>query len=254
MKTIIYINQKGGCGKTASTISTGAALQRKGYRVLLVDLDPQGDLSTSAGVEPDEEDATIYEVLKGEAKISDAIVTAPGGYDVAPTDIRQSAAELELAPVIGRDFLLKKALEEVKDNYDFALIDSPRSLSIITIMGLTAADDVIITLRGDYLGIKAITQLRDTVEMVKRHLNPGLNYLGVLITFNKRTNLAKRIAAQAEEGFPEKLFNTRISEDVKLGEAPGAGQDIFKYFPRSTAAAQYAALAEEILDRIGPIE
>lgn len=251
MKTLIFINQKGGVGKTLSTLSVGAALHRKGYRVLLADLDPQGDLGTAAGVEPDESDATMYEVLKGEAKASDAIVTAPGGYDIIPTDIRQSAAELELAPVIGRDFLLKNALREVKDNYDYALIDSPRSLSIITIMGLTAADGVIVTLRADYLGIKAIVQLRDTVDMVKRQLNPSLDYTGVLITFNKRTNLAKRVAEQAGEGFPGKVFNTRIGVDVKLGEAPGAGQDIFTYSPRSTAAAQYEALAEEILDRTG---
>ena len=250
MKTIIFINQKGGVAKTTSALSAGAALYRKGYRVLLVDIDPQGDLSAAAGVEPDENDSTMYEVLKGDARITDAIITAPGGYDVAPTDIRQSAAELELAPVPGRDFLLKEALEDVDSNYDFAIIDSPRSLSIITIMGLTAADGVIVTLKADFLALKAIVQLQNTVEMVRRRLNPKLDYTGVLLTFNKRTKLAERVAAQAAEGFPGKVFNTRISEDVKLGEAPGAGQDIFTYFPRSTAAAQYEAVTEEILDRI----
>ena len=250
MKTLIFTNQKGGVGKTVSTLNTGAALSRKGYRVLLIDLDPQGDLGTAAGVEPDENDATMYEVLKGEARASEAIVKAPGGYDIIPTDIRQSAAELELAPVIGRDFLLKNALREVESRYDFALIDSPRSLSIITIMGLTAADGVIVTLRADYLGIKAIVQLRDTVDMVARQLNPKLDYTGVLITFNKRTNLSKRVAEQAQEGFPGKVFDTKISVDVKLGEAPGAGQDIFTYSPRATTAAQYDALADEIIDRL----
>ena len=251
MKTIIFINQKGGVGKTVSTLSVGAALHRKGYRVLLVDIDPQGDLSTAAGVEPDEDDATIYEVLKGEAGITDAIVTAPGGYDVAPTDIRQSGAELELAPIAGRDFLLKEALEDIKDNYDFVLIDSPRSLSIITIMGLTAADGVIVTLKTDYLALKAIAQLQNTVEMVKRRLNPKLDYIGVLLTFNKRTNLTEQVAACAAEGFPGKVFETRINVDVALAEAPGAGQDIFNYKPKSKGAAQYTALAEEILNRIG---
>lgn len=251
MKTIIFINQKGGVGKTVSTLSVGAALYRKGYRVLLVDIDPQGDLSTAAGVEPDENDATIYEVLKGEAGITDAIVTAPGGYDVAPTDIRQSGAELELAPVAGRDFLLKEALEDIEGNYDFALIDSPRSLSIITIMGLTAANEIIITLKADFLALKAIAQLQNTVEMVRRRLNPDLDYLGVLLTFNKNTNLTKKVAAHAAEGFPGKVFETRINVDVALAEAPGAGEDIFTYKPKSRGAAQYEALAEEILNRIG---
>ena len=251
MKTIIFINQKGGVGKTVSTLSTGAALQRKGYRVLLVDIDPQGDLSTAAGVEPDEADATIYEVLKGEARITDAIITAPGGYDVAPTDIRQSGAEIELAPIAGRDFLLKEALEEVQDHYDFALIDSPRSLSIITIMGLTAADGVIVTLKTDYLALKAIAQLQNTVEIVRRRLNPKLDYTGVLLTFNKNTNLTKKVAEYAEEGFPGKVFNTRINVDVALAEAPGAGRDIFAYKPKSKGAAQYEELTEEILNRIG---
>ena len=249
MKTIIFINQKGGVGKTISTLSTGAALHRKGYRVLLVDIDPQGDLSTAAGVEPDEADATVYEVLKGEVPITDAIVTAPGGYDVAPTDIRQSGAELELAPIAGRDFLLKEALEAVRGQYDFVLIDSPRSLSIITIMGLTAADGVIVTLSSEYLALKAIVQLQNTVEMVKRRLNPKLEYTGVLLTFSNNTNLSKRVADFAAEGFPGKVFNTRISTSIKLKEAPGAGRDIFDYMPKSKAAAQYKELAEEIIAR-----
>lgn len=251
MKTIAFINQKGGVAKTTSALSVGAALHRKGYRVLLVDIDPQGDLSTAAGVEPDEEDATIYEVLKGDARIKDAIVTAPGGYDVAPTDIRQSGAELELAPIAGRDFLLKESLEDVQNDYDFALIDSPRSLSIITIMGLTAANGVIITLKSDFLALKAINQLHNTVEMVRRRLNPKLEYIGVLLTFNKRTNLTEKVAGYAAEGFPGLVFNTRINVDVALAEAPGAGQDIFTYKPKSKGAAQYAELTEEILDRVG---
>ena len=251
MKTIIFINQKGGVAKTTSALSVGAALHRKGYRVLLVDIDPQGDLSAAAGVEPDENDPTMYEVLKDDARITDAIITAPGGYDVAPTDIRQSAAELELAPVPGRDFILKEALEGVADQYDFAIIDSPRSLSIITIMGLTAADGVIVTLKADFLALKAIVQLQNTVDMVRRRLNPKLDYTGVLLTFNKRTNLAEKVAESAAEGFPGKVFNTRINVDVALAEAPGAGEDIFTYKPKSRGAAQYEALTEEILNRIG---
>ena len=250
MKKIILLNQKGGVSKTVSTLSIGAALHRKGYRVLLIDTDPQGDLSTAAGVEPDEADPTIYEVMKGDAAITDAITTAPGGYDVVPTDIRQSGAELELAPIAGRDFLIKEALEEVEGDYDFCLIDSPRSLSIITIMGLTAADYIIVPLSSEYLALKAIVQLQNTVDMVKRRLNPKLDYIGVLLTFTNNTNLSKQVAQYAEEGFPGKVFTTTISQSVALKEAPGAGRDIFQYRPKSKAAAQYEAVTEELLKRL----
>lgn len=250
MISLIFTNQKGGTGKTTSALSVGAGLARHGYKVLLIDLDPQGNATTAAGITPDEKDATIYEVLKGSAKASDAIRTAPGGYDVLPTDIRQSGADIELATAPGRDFILREALEEVSANYDYAIIDSPPSLSIITLMGLTAANGVIVTLKADYLALNGVAQLKDTINIVKKRLNPGLEVTGLLLTFyDDRKTLARQVATQAEEGFPGKVFTTRISEGVALAEAPAAGQDIFCYKPASKSATQYNELTKEVIRR-----
>lgn len=250
MKTLIFTNQKGGTGKTTSAVSVGAGLYRKGYRVLIVDTDPQGHTSKAAGVTPDEKDPTVYEVLKGTATAAEAIRTAPGGYDIFPTDIRQSGADIELATAAGRDFILKEALEEIKDRYDYAIIDSPPSLSVVTLMGLTAADGIIITLKADYLALDGVAQLKDTVELVKKRLNPHLEVTGVLMTFyDDRKNLDREIAAQAEEGFPGKVFKTKIAQAVALAEAPAAGRDIFNYKPGSKPANQYEAVVEELIER-----
>lgn len=249
MKTLIFTNQKGGTGKTTSALSVAAGLSRKGYEVLLVDLDPQGNATTAAGITPDEEDATVYEVLKGAAEAADAIRTA-GGYDLIPTDIRQSGADIELATAPGRDFILREALEGVRNAYDYIVLDSPPSLGVVTLMGLTAADGVVITLKADYLALNGVAQLMETISLVRKRLNPGLDLTGVLLTFyDRRKNLDQTIEAQAEEGFPGKVFNTKISAGVALAEAPAAGRDIFAYKPTSKAAEQYAALTDEVIAR-----
>lgn len=250
MKTLIFTNQKGGTAKTTSVVSVGAGLARKGYKVLIIDIDPQGDTTTATGIIPDEKDPTTYEILKGTATATEAIRTAPGGYDVLPTDIRQSGVDIELAGAAGRDYILKDALEEIQDRYDYAVIDSPPSLSITTLMGLTAADGVIITLKADYLALKGVSQLKDTINLVKKRLNHDLEITGVLMTlYNDRQNLDKQIEAQAEEGFPGKVFNTRISQAVALAEAPAAGRDIFQYKPNSKTAKQYDEVVNEIIER-----
>lgn len=250
MKTLIFTNQKGGTGKTTSALSVAAGLSRKGYKVLLVDLDPQGNATTAAGITPDEEDATVYEVLKGAAEAADAIRTAPGGYDLIPTDIRQSGADIELATAPGRDFILREVLEGVRNAYDYIVLDSPPSLGVVTLMGLTAADGVVITLKADYLALNGVAQLMETINLVRKRLNPGLDLTGVLLTFyDRRKNLDQTIEAQAEEGFPGKVFNTKISAGVALAEAPAAGRDIFAYKPTSKAAEQYTALTDEVIAR-----
>lgn len=251
MLTIAFTNQKGGTGKTTSAVNTAAALHNHGYKVLLIDLDPQGNATTSAGIVPDENEATVYEVLKGMAKAADAIRPTAGGYDILPTDIRQSSADIELYTAPGRDFILKEALDTIKDRYDFAIIDNPPNLGITTLLSLTAADGIIIALKADYLALNGVAQLKNTIDLVKRRLNPGLQITGILLTlYDERKNLDSLIAAQAEEGFPGKVFTTKISQAVALAEAPAHGLDIFSYKPASKAAAQYEALTEEILARI----
>ena len=250
MYTLIFANQKGGCAKTTSALSVGSYLHRSGYKVLLIDSDAQGHLSKACGAAPDEKDITLYEVLRGSSAAAEAIRTAPGGYDVLPSDIRLTGADIQLASVPGRDFLLREALESVARNYDYAIIDAPPSLSVITLMGLAAADGVVITLKADYLALDGVAQLADTIQLVRRRLNPGLEITGILLTFfDGRKNLAKQIAERAEEGFPGKVFQTRISPGVALEEAPAARMDIFDYRPSSKQAAQYAALTAEIIAR-----
>jgi len=243
MKILTFTNQKGGTGKTTSAVSVGAGLSQKGYKVLMIDLDPQGNATTAAGITPDEKEPTVYEVLKGTATAADAIRTTAGGYDLIPTDIRQSGADIELASAAGRDFILAEALETVKDRYDYAIIDSPPSLSVVTLMGLTAADGVIVTLKADYLALNGVAQLKDTIDLVKKRLNPRLEVTGVLITFyDDRKNLDR-------EGFPGKVFKTRINQAVALAEAPAAGADIFHYKPGSKPAKQYEEVVKEIIKR-----
>lgn len=250
MKIITFTNQKGGTGKTTSAVSVSAGLARRGFMVLLLDLDPQGNSTTSAGKQPDEKDPTIYEVLKGTATAAEAIVTTDGGFDILPSDIRQAGTDLELAGKPGRDIILAEALKKVRKNYDYCIIDSPPSLSVVTLMAFSASNYVVITLRPGYLDLDGVAQLKDTLKLVKQRTNKGLEVLGIVMTFyDDRKNLHKAIAAQAEEGFPGKLFNTRISDAVALSEAPSKGIDIYRYSPRSKSARQYAELTNEIIER-----
>ena len=253
MKTLIFTNLKGGCGKTTSALSVGAGLYRHGFKVLLVDTDAQGHLSIASGAIPDENDPTIYEVLKGRATAADAIRTTPGGYDILPSDIRLSGADIELASAAGRDFILREALSTVAKRYDYAVIDSPPNLGVITLMGLTAADGVIIPLNSEYLGVDGVAQLRNTANIVKRRLNPKLKITGILLTFyDARTNTARKTEAQINEGLPGKLFETKITRCNPLAKAPETGRDIYEFKPASKAKKaieQYTALTEEVISR-----
>ena len=250
MKIISFINQKGGSGKTTTTLNVGACLANKGYKVILVDIDPQSNLTTSAGVQISDGDPTIYEVLKGDADINAAIVSGVKPYDIIPTDIRQSGADIELAGVAGRDFLLKEALQALKPAYDYVLIDCPPALSIITLMALTASDGVIIPVQAQYLALNGVSQLLDTINLVKRRLNPDLDIIGTVVTmYDPRKTLDREVLENVKRAFPEKVFATTISNNVALAEAPAAGSDIFAYSPKAKGAGQYEALTTEILER-----
>ena len=236
---ISLVNQKGGVGKTATALSVGASLASKGRRVLLIDTDPQGSLTTSAGVELGESEPTVYEVLQGEADINDAVKSA-GAYDVIPADINLSGADIALASVAGRDFLLKEAIAGLKTAYDYIIIDCPPSLSILTLMNLTASNAVIIP----------VAQLLDTINLVKKRLNPELDILGAVVTmYDRRKNLDNEILESIRETFPGKTFNTTISTNVALAEAPAFGKDIYSYKPASKGATQYEELTKEIIER-----
>ena len=250
MKVISFVNQKGGVAKTTSCVNIGASLADQGKNVLLVDLDAQGSLTTSTGLrEIGADELTTYEVLKG-ADIKEATRTLSNGLSVLPTDIRLSGAEIELSSVPGREFLLREALSELESVFDYVLIDCPPSLGVLTLIALTASDGVIVPVKADYLALKGMSQLVDVINVVKRRMNPGLEIVGVIATFfNSRRNLDQQIVDQIETFFPGKLFETKISQNTALAEAPSQGKNIFEYDSRSKGAQQYKTLAEELIER-----
>lgn len=250
MRVIAVVNQKGGVGKTTTALNLGAALAKAGRRVLLVDIDPQGSLTVSVGLEEDvtDQSITIAEVLLQGADIADAIrENICSGFDIVPADIRLSAADLQLASIPGRELILKEALAEISGDYDYILIDCPPSLSLLTINALTAAGSVLIVQQAHYLALSGAGLLLDTIKLIKKRVNPGLDIAGVLLTmFDGRTNHAKEIRSQVQEFFGDKVYNTVIRSSIALADAPARGLDIYQYKPKDNAAADYTAFAEEI--------
>lgn len=247
-----FINQKGGAAKTTTALNVGAALTRKGYKVLIIDLDPQGNLTTAAGMQPQQvaDVPTVYEVLTGDIDINETIRTTAGGYDLIPTDIRQSGVEIELSAATGRDFILREAIENIKPAYDYILLDCPPSLSIITIMALTACDEVIIPIQGQYYALQGTRQLMNTFEVIKKRTNPRIKICGVVVTiYDGRKLLDRDILENVRAAFGAKVFDTQIRNNVSLAEAPAFGQDIYLYKPDSIGAADYTALTDEIIKR-----
>lgn len=252
MKTIAFVNQKGGVAKTTSTLNVGAALALYGKKVLLIDLDPQGSLSKCAGFRQLDDCLTVYEVIKGEARIDQAIQTKHGlcDYDVLTTDLRFSGAEIELVSTPGRDTLLKEVLSDVRKAYDYILIDCSPSLNIFTLMALTACDDVIIPVAAQYMPLDGIAQLLPTIDLIKKRLNKKLKIGGVLITLvDNRRSLDREIMEVIKSRFPNEIFSTVVKNNSKLAESPTYGKDIFEYDKRSPGALAYSAVAKEIIER-----
>lgn len=250
MKILSMVNQKGGVAKTTSAQNIGAALATDGCRVLIVDLDPQGSLTKSAGVRIGD-GATVYEVLKGEADAAETITSA-GNYDILPADIRLSAADMELIGTPGRDYLLKEALEGVAARYDVIIIDCSPSLGILTLMALTAANGVIVPVAAQYMPLEGTAQLMQTVELVQKRLNKGLKISGVIITlYDARRSLDREIAEAVRARFPSETFRTEVRIGAKIAEAPARGMDIFAYDPRGAGAAAYMDIAKELREREG---
>jgi len=250
-RIIAVVNQKGGVGKTTSAINIGAGLRRKGRRVLLADLDPQGSLSVSVGVEAHLAECTVYEVLKGKCAARNAIVKMPD-YDVLPADIRLSGAEFELGSVPGRELLLKEALGLISGNYDYILIDCPPSLGFTTLNGLTAANEVFIPLQAEFLAMYGMTQLIDVMNSVRKRLNPTLEITGIIVTlYDQRKTLNKDVWSKILLHFPDKVFATRIRANVALAEAPSHGENIYRYKADTNGAQDYLSLCAEIIAQEG---
>ncbi len=245
---IVLTNQKGGVGKTTTTSAIACSLvERRNTKVLAIDLDPQGNLGFSLGLDI-ENSSTIYEVLKGELPLRDAI--QPTEYcDVITSNILLSRAELEFTGT-GRESLLQKALEPVKDSYDYIVIDTPPALNVLTVNAYTVADHLIIPMVPEILSLLAVTQIKDTIDSVKSTFNPNLNVLGILLTkYNGRTILAREVSEMAENiarQIGTKVFKTQIRASVSVAEAPAHGESIFDYAPRSNPSLDYKEFVEEI--------
>ena len=247
MSIVIAItNHKGGVGKTTSAINIGAGLCKLGKRVLLIDLDPQANLSQSLGIK--DPPATIYGAIRGEYPLQP--VTVQKRLDVVPSTLDLSGAEIELSNETGREYILRELLEPLKGSYDFVIIDSPPSLGLLTINALTSADTILIPLQAQYLALQGLTKLLEIVEKIQRRLNKELRIGGVFITqYDSRKILNRNVVDTIQAHFKDTVFNTKIRDNVALAEAPTRGEDIFRYNPTSYGAVDYLELCREIVKR-----
>lgn len=252
MATVIaLVNQKGGVGKTTTAVNLAAFLGKKKKKVLLIDIDPQANATSGLGIDKRELEQTVYDVLINDAPISDVIYeTNAENVDICPTNINLAGAEVELVTVISREQILKNAIASVSDNYDYIILDCPPSLGLLTINALTASDRLIIPIQGEYYALEGLSQLMDTINIVKKKLNPELEILGVVLTmFNMRTQLSRQVKEETDKYFGGKVFKTVIPRNVRLAEAPSHGLAICDYDKNSKGARAYESLAKEVIKR-----
>ena len=245
-KVIAFANQKGGVAKTTTTLNLAVAFAEDGHRVLCVDMDPQGNLTMSQGIDPDELQKSMYDVLVHKTPIADVVVHRE--VDVACASIDLAGAEIAMSTMIGRERSLERALKEVADVYDFVFIDTPPSLGLLTINALTAANKVIVPVQCEYLSMRGLIQLQNTLAMIRENLNPDVDIEGILPTMmDTRTLHAKEAIELLEENFGDRVFASRIRKTVRFAEAPVKGMSVLKYDPDGMAAHSYRQLAKEVL-------
>jgi chromosome partitioning protein len=244
---IAFANQKGGVAKTTSTLNLAVALAEEGYRLLVVDMDPQGNLTMSQGFNPDQIERSMFDVLVHRLPIDQVIQEAE--VDLAVSSIDLAGAELALSSMIGRERALEKALGPIKDRYDFILVDTPPSLGLLTINALVASNGVIVPVQCEYLSLRGLVQLENTLSMIRENLNPDVGIQGILPTmYDGRTLHAREAVEILQENFGELVFNTRIKKTVRYAEAPVKGSSVLKYDPSGNAAEAYRELAKEVLN------
>ena len=245
-RVIAFANQKGGVAKTTTTLNLGVALAEKGHNVLLVDLDPQGNLTMSQGFNPDAIERSMFDVLVHKLPITEIIEQAEVAVAVASIDL--AGAELALSSMIGRERALEKALLPVREAYDYILIDTPPSLGLLTINAFVAADGVIVPVQCEYLSLRGLVQLQNTLTMIRENLNPNVDIVGILPTmFDKRVLHSREAVEILQENFGDLVFKTRIRKTIRYAEAPVKGLSVLKYDPTGAAAEAYRDLAKEVL-------
>ncbi|MFU8812468.1 MAG: ParA family protein [Balneolaceae bacterium] len=246
MRTIAFTNQKGGVGKTTTTINTGAGLSKFGYKVLLVDMDPQANLTYSLKVHSQRLEKNVYHVLRGELGVRD-IVMHHKEFDILPASIDLSGAEMELINEPAREFILRDALAEVQNDYDYILIDCPPNLGILTLNAFTASNELVIVLQSEYLALHGLSKLMDMIKIVQKRLNPNLKVEGIVCTlYDGRKNLNREVVSHIRDHFGSKVFKTLIRDNVALAEAPSHHKTIFEYDSESYGAQDYLEFAKEI--------
>lgn len=250
-QVIAVSNQKGGVGKTTSAVNLAASLAVAGFKTLLIDMDPQGNASSGVGVNAQDRERTIYDVLMGRADFAPVIcATEMERLSIAPSHVDLVGAEVELVGEAGRELRLREAIDQIKDDYQYILLDCPPSLGIITLNALTAADAVLVPVQCEYYALEGLGQLTKTLDLVRRHLNPDLDLLGVLLTMvDRRNNLCLQVMAEVRRHFGDKVFSGVIPRNIALAEAPSHGRPILLYNIGSTGAQAYLGLAEELVSR-----
>lgn len=248
-KIIAIANQKGGVGKTTTSINLSAALAAQGKKVLIIDTDPQGNTTSGFGVEKNELDNTVYELMLNECTIKECILEdVIPNMDMLPTNVNLAAIEIETIDVANKEYILKNEIDWIKDKYDFILIDCPPSLSMLTVNAMTAADSVLVPIQCEYYALEGLSQLIHTINLVKSRLNEDLEMEGVVFTmYDSRTNLSAEVVENVKENLDEHIFDTVIPRNIRLAEAPSFGQPITIYDPKSAGSVSYLSLAEEII-------
>lgn len=250
-RIIAIANQKGGVGKTTTAINLSACLAEKGKKILAVDIDPQGNMTSGLGLEKEAVDKTIYDLMIGDASIDDVIYKEViENLDILPTDINLSGAEIELIGTDNKEFIIRNEVHKVKDQYDFIIIDCPPALSVLTINAMTTADSVLVPIQCEYYALEGLSQLIHTIELVKERLNPDLEMEGVVFTmYDARTNLSLQVVENVKDNLNQTIYKTIIPRNIRLAEAPSYGMPINKYDSKSTGADSYRRLAEEVINK-----
>lgn len=251
VRIIAIANQKGGVGKTTTSINLSACLAEAGKRVLTIDIDPQGNTTSGLGIDKEEVENTVYELMIGEAKLEECIVTSQyGTIDVLPSNVNLAGAEIELIGSDDKEYILKKHIDRIKDNYDYVIIDCPPSLNILTVNAMTTADTVLVPIQCEYYALEGLAQLIHTINLVKNRLNPNLELEGVVFTmYDARTNLSLQVVENVKTNLKQTIYKSIIPRNVRLAEAPSHGMPINIYDSKSSGAEGYRDLAQEVIMR-----